>query len=173
MSELTERARIYATRCHEAVGHVRKYTGENYINHPAGVVDLVLSIPHIEAMVCAAWLHDTVEDTHATLWGIEQMFGIEIASLVEMLTDVSNLEDGNRAIRKAIDREHTAKASPEAKTIKLADLIDNSRTIAEHDADFAKVYMAEKALLLEVLRDGDESLWNMANSIICKYYNRK
>jgi len=60
----------------------------------------------------AAWLHDTVEDTPCTLDDVRNMCGEEVAVLVEMLTDTSKPEDGNRAARKAIDREHTAKASP-------------------------------------------------------------
>ena len=47
-----------------------------------------------------------------------------MAYLVDCLTDVSKPSDGNRAVRKEIDRQHLAKASPKAKTIKLADLID-------------------------------------------------
>jgi len=162
MGDLELRAQEYATRCHDAISQKRKYTGEPYINHPAAVVELVRSVPHTEAMLCAAWLHDTVEDTHATLWGIERMFTPEIASLVEMLTDVSTTADGNRAARKARDRLHTAAALPAAKTIKLADLIDNTRSITAHDPVFAKVYLAEKDLLLEVLREGDTTLWEIA-----------
>ena len=57
----------------------------------------------------------------------------------------------------------------EAKTIKLADLIDNSKSILEYDPKFAKVYMAEKKLLLEVLEDGDKSLWLLAHKIVHDY----
>jgi len=159
-------AKEYATRCHAAIDQRRKYTGEPYIVHPAAVVELVRSVPHTEAMLCAAWLHDTVEDTHATLWGIDRMFGGEIAVLVERLTDVSKPTDGNRAKRKLMDLIHTAKASPAAKTIKLADLIDNTKSIAAHDPDFAKVYFAEKRLLLDVLREGDATLWKMAHDLL-------
>lgn len=115
---------------------------------------------------CAEWLHDTVEDTHATLWGIEKMFGGEVAALVEMLTDVSVPSDGNRTKRKLIDCIHTAKASAAAKTIKLADLIDNTSSIAAHDPAFAAIYFAEKRLLLDVLREGDPTLWQRANSLL-------
>jgi hypothetical protein len=85
-----------------------------------------------------------------------------------MLTDVSRPEDGNRAARKAIDLAHTAKASPAAKTIKLADLIDNTRSIVERDPDFAKVYLQEKARLLEVLQEGDPTLMAMAREYLPK-----
>jgi len=107
-----------------------------------------------------------VEDTPATLDEVVRIFGFEVSELVEMLTNVSKPADGNRAKRKMIDREHMAKASPQAKTIKLADLIDNTRSMVEHDPKFAKVYLAEKALLLEVLREGDASLWRMAHKIL-------
>ena len=161
---MEQRAKDFATRYHASIDHKRKYTGEPYITHPAAVVELVRSVPHTEAMICAAWLHDTVEDTPCTLDEIEGVFGFEVAELVEMLTDVSKPSDGNRAARKARDRMHTAAANPQAKTIKLADLIDNTRSIVERDPTFAKVYLAEKALLLEVLRDGDASLLEMAHA---------
>jgi len=147
-------------------GQVRKYTGEPYAMHPKAVMEIVKTVPHTEAMLCAAWLHDTVEDTPCTLDDVRKMCGDDVAVLVKMLTDVSKPEDGNRAARKAIDRAHTAKASPEAKTIKLADLIDNTRRITKHDPAFAKVYLAEKSLLLEVLMEGNADLWKMACSTI-------
>lgn len=159
-------ARQFATLAHEKVGQRRKYTGEPYIVHPTEVVEIVRSVPHTEAMLHAAWCHDTLEDTEATITEIEALLGAEVASLVEMLTDVSKPEDGNRAVRKAIDREHLAKASPAAKTIKLADLISNSRSILQHDPKFAAVYLEEKRLLLEVLKDGDPTLWSQAYAIV-------
>ena len=166
MQKLEEKAMLFATQKHEEINQVRKYTGEPYINHPAAVVALVRGVTHTEAMLCAAWLHDTVEDTDTTLKEIKESFGIEVSMFVEMLTDVSKLEDGNRAVRKAIDREHTAKAMPPAMTIKLADLINNSESIIERDKDFAKVYLKEKAALLEVLKAGDSVLWAKANDIV-------
>jgi len=161
---MESKAKQFADVAHE--GQKRKYTGEPYILHPVAVAELVRSVPHTPAMIAAALLHDVVEDTPITLDEIERVFGFEVAVLVEMLTDVSKLSDGNRAARKAIDREHTAKASPAAKTIKLADLIENSKSIMAHDPAFAKVYLVEKALLLEVLREGDATLWAMAAEIV-------
>lgn len=154
----------FAAKAH--VGQKRKYTGEPYIAHPAAVVALVQSVPHTPEMIAAAWLHDTVEDTDTTLDDVREAFGDAVADLVEMLTDVSRPEDGNRAARKALDREHIAKASPQAKTIKLADLIDNSRSIMAHDPTFARVYLAEKRLLLDVLTEGDPTLYAMARRIV-------
>ena len=159
-------ARDFATRAHARVGQVRKYSGAPYIVHPQAVADLVRAVPHTEAMLAAAWLHDTVEDTGTTPEEVRAAFGDEVAALVEMLTDVSRPEDGNRAARKKIDREHTARASAAAKTVKLADLVDNSRSILERDPGFARVYLEEKAALLEVLREGDATLWARAEHIV-------
>lgn len=148
----------------------RKYTGEPYFIHPINVAGLVASVTDDEEMVCAAILHDVVEDTPVKLEEIRTRFGSRVADLVSDLTDVSKLEDGKRAVRKAIDRAHTAKASDDAKTIKLADLIDNSRSITQHDPSFSVVYMREKRQLLEVLQGGDKDLYGMAKEIVDTFY---
>lgn len=163
---LEAHAAAFAARAHGAIDQRRKYTNEPYIDHPSAVADLVRSVPHTEEMLAAAWLHDTVEDAGISLNTIADRFGASVAGYVEMLTDVSKPEDGNRAARKAIDLAHSAKASPRGQTIKLADLIDNSRTIVAHDPDFARVYIEEKARLLEVLREGDPTLHAMASEIV-------
>jgi guanosine-3',5'-bis(diphosphate) 3'-pyrophosphohydrolase len=123
-------------------------------------------VPHDKEMLAAAWLHDTVEDAGVSFSDLLEEFGTGVAWLVSDLTDVSRASDGKRAARKAVDRAHTAQASVRAKTIKLADLIDNSRNILEHDPKFARVYLPEKRLLLAVLTDGDPWLWTMADRIV-------
>jgi hypothetical protein len=117
-------------------------------------------------MLAAAWLHDSVEDTPATLEDIEREFGDGVARLVADLTDVSRPGDGNRAVRKAIDRAHSAQASPRAKTVKLADLTDNCRDICKHDPRFARVFLVEMDALLEVLGEGDERLYRVARTTL-------
>ena len=161
-----ERARVFATAAHAAVKQVRKYTFEPYILHPTEVASIVATVPHTNEMLAAAWLHDTVEDTGVSIVDIQQEFGNEVASLVGWLTDVSTPEQGNRAARKAIDRDHTACAPAEAQTVKLADLIANSRSILAHDPTFARVYLEEKRMLLEVLTRGDATLMAEARRIV-------
>ena len=163
---IVERARVFATAAHAAVKQVRKYTFEPYIVHPTEVASIVASVPHTNEMLAAAYLHDTVEDTGVSIVDIQVEFGNEVASLVGWLTDVSKPEQGNRAVRKAIDREHTAMAPAAAQTVKLADLIANSRSILAHDPAFAKVYLEEKRMLLEVLTRGDATLMARARSIV-------
>lgn len=162
MTDLVKRAKYFATQAHQRIGHRRKYTRQPYEVHLKAVAQAVASVTDDEEMIAAAWLHDTVEDTAATHRDIEENFGKAVRRLVFELTDVSRPGDGNRAERKAIDREHIARASPRAKTIKLADLIDNLRDICKHDERFSRVYLHEMAALLEVLKEGDPALLKRA-----------
>jgi (p)ppGpp synthase/HD superfamily hydrolase len=163
---IVEKARIFATAAHSAVAQLRKYTGEPYIVHPAEVVSIVRTVEHTDEMLAAAWLHDVVEDTGVTIEVIRAEFGDEVAELVGWLTDVSRPEDGPRWFRKKKDREHTAEAPAKAHTIKLADLISNSKSIMEYDPRFAKTYLEEKRLLLEVMTRGDSFLMSEARKYI-------
>ncbi len=164
MSQIVLKARAFATAAH--TGQVRKYTKEPYIVHPIEVMQIVMTVKHDEAMLAAALLHDVVEDTDYTIEDILREFGPDVASLVDDLTDVSRPEDGNRAHRKSLDRAHSAKASPRAQTVKLADLISNARDIVKHDQKFAKVFLDEKRQLLEVMTLGDSSLYAIAKSLV-------
>ncbi len=153
-----QRAYRFATQAHRRIDQRRKYSKQAYEVHLKAVADIVASVSDDQEMIAAAWLHDTVEDTPATLEDIEREFGAGVAGMVSDLTDVSRPGDGNRAVRKAIDRAHTARASARAKTIKLADLIDNCRDICKHDERFARVFLTEMGALLEVLVEGNEQL---------------
>ena len=164
MDRILDRAIAYATVAHK--GQKRKYTGAPYIGHPLEVMGIVRTVPHTTEMLMAAVLHDTVEDTAATLDDIDKQFGSVVRSLVSDLTDISDPEDGNRALRKAKDREHSVSASAQAQTIKYADLIANSESIMKHDPSFAKVYMQEKKLLLDGMTKGNQTLRNHAMKIV-------
>ena len=163
---VVEKARVFATAAHAAVGQVRKYTFEPYMVHPTEVANIVASVPHTREMLAAAYLHDTVEDTGVTLDLIRAEFGDEIADLVGWLTDVSQPADGNRAARKAKDRAHSAEAPADAQTVKLADVLSNTRTIVQHDEKFARTYLEEKRLLLAVMDKGDATLMAEARKYI-------
>lgn len=158
MNDLIEKAENFAVRAHRRIEHQRKYTNQQYDVHLRSVAKRVAEVTEDSEMIAAAWLHDVVEDTEATIGDVEREFGHAIATLVDELTDVSRPSDGNRVARKAKDLEHTATASSRAKTIKLADLIDNCEDICKHDAKFARVYLGEMSALLNVLEEGDISL---------------
>lgn len=169
---IVDKARIFATAAHAAVKQTRKYTGDPYIIHPAEVVRIVSQVEHTPEMLAAAWLHDVVEDTGVPLSDIWVEFDLIVAQYVMWLTDDSQGK-GNRAQRKAHDRTRLAAAPAEVQTIKLADLISNSKSILEHDPKFAVVYLEEKRLLLEVLTKGDSVLLEQAKQIISHQPVRK
>ena len=166
MTELELKAIIFAFHKHDEIKQVRKYDSEPYINHPMRVANMVRKVPHTPEMLAAAWLHDTVEDTNTSIADIETEFGCEVADLVESLTDVAIAGDGNRKIRVGLNCAHSAKGSANSHTIKLADLIDNSISIINHDPSFALVYMKEKENLLAVLGGGDKVLFEKAQDIV-------
>ena len=168
MADLIKRAKTYAQEAHQRIDQRRKYSNLPYHVHLDAVAKLVSSVTDDEEMVAAAWLHDVVEDTPATLEDLEQEFGSDVTQLVKELTDVSRPSDGNRAKRKAIDRQHSAKASARAKTVKLADLIHNCSDITKHDPNFARVYLTEMSALLDVLGEGDNKLYKQARDVHAK-----
>lgn len=161
-----EMARIYATAAHTAVGQLRKYTNDPYIVHPHEVAMMVKEVGGTPEMIAAAYLHDVVEDTHVKIVDIHREFGPTVASYVHWLTNPSQLSDGGRTQRKEIDRKFIASAPPEVKSIKLADLVSNTKSITEHDSKFAEIYLEEKRLLLEVLKEGNSILYARALSQI-------
>lgn len=151
---LIEDAFTFANNAH--FDQKRKYTNDDYIIHPCAVANLVnefFSADWFERTdyVTAAILHDVVEDTPVTMDAIYMEFGETIGNLVAWLTDITDHSDGNRKHRKEIERKRLANAPAAAQTIKVCDLIDNTKTIAQFDPDFAKIYKHEKKELLEIL----------------------
>ena len=134
----------------------RKYTGEPYVNHCSEVAEIVKSVPHDTPMACAAWLHDTLEDTDLNPGVILSTFGIHTLNLVWRLTHA--ITHQNRTTRKTIDRETLSKSSPKVQTIKLADILSNTDSIAMSDKKFSAVFLPEMRLLHSALLLGDSSL---------------
>ena len=84
---LEQRALKFATEAH--ADQVRRYDGAPYIYHPIAVSEIVRTFGGSKEMIAAALLHDTVEDTPATLDDVRREFGDKVHDLVEWLTDVS------------------------------------------------------------------------------------
>ncbi|MCY1169396.1 RelA/SpoT family protein [compost metagenome] len=159
---MTYEAMMFARRAHAA--QVRKYTGNPYADHLAEVAGIVAAVANPirqdwAAMVATAWLHDTVEDCGVAVDEIYERFGFTVANGVKLLSD---LEEGNRATRKAASRVRLAGAPDWVQTIKCADLISNTSSIVRHDPEFAVVYIEEKRLLLDVMTKADPRLLRMA-----------
>ena len=166
MSDRILRAVEFAIRAHG--DQRRKYTFEPYVMHCLEVARTVTYFGGTEDMVVAAILHDVVEDTTVTPGEIEDSFGHNVAALVVELSDVSRPEDGNRAARKAIDCAHSGKASPAGQTIKVADLISNSKSIVANAPEFAKVYLVEKENILDVMGDANPDIVRLARDILAE-----
>lgn len=144
----------------------RKYTGEPYVLHPIAVAKYLESKGHFrEEVIFAALFHDLVDDTSVTNDDIKRDWGEEVATLVEMLTDVSSSSDGNRERRKAIDRQHLSEANWEAQSIKCGDLINNAIDIVANDTKFAKLYLHEMSLTLAALTKARRDVWHEAYEV--------
>jgi len=102
-----------------------------YINHPIEVAETLARVADVSdpAILCAALLHDTVEDTDTSEAEIKQLFGEQIASLVMECTDNKSLP---KQERKRLQVEHAPHKSAGAKLIKLSDKISNVRDITEN-----------------------------------------
>lgn len=151
-----ERARLIAEDYHR--GQVRRYTGAPYSVHLASVASTVAKRGGTIPMIQAAWLHDAVEMCGATPDDLRGPFGAEVAELVAALSEPPKDGATTRATRKAIYRRQLHDASPAAQTIKLADILDNVTDIADHDPEFATIYLAEKQAEVAVLTQGHAAL---------------
>ena len=127
---------------------------------------MTASVGCSEEVVAAAWLHDVVEDTQVSLAEIEREFGAEVAEIVFHVTKVVNGNKIGREKAALINIEHASHGSPAAKTVKLADVIDNISDIADHDPEFARVYLREKKMLMKHLKEGSPILYHRALKLV-------
>ena len=156
-----DRAIRFAEVAHS--GQTRKFTLEPYVNHCIRVGLILFANGEDETTVVSGILHDVVEDTRFCLSDIDLIFGEAVAETVWFVTDQSTPADGNRKTRKQIDLEHISIGTYRSKTVKIADLIDNTYDIVRHDPNFAPTYLREKADLLNLaLIEGNKRLWAMA-----------
>lgn len=129
--EKIERAFRFAKAAHAGV---RRRSGEPYILHPIAVAKIVISELGLgSTSICAALLHDVVEDTEYTREDIEANFGEKIASIVEGLTKISGGIFGSRASLQAENfRKLLLSMSTDIRVvlIKMADRLHNMRTLA-------------------------------------------
>ena len=100
-----------------------------YINHPIALANILVNEAgiHDSDVLCAALLHDTIEDTETTAAELEAEFGAVVRDIVLEVTDDKLLP---KVERKRLQIAHAAQASPKAKLVKLADKISNLRDIA-------------------------------------------
>ena len=122
----------------------RRQSGEDFIMHPVGVAKICAGMRLDTETLCAALLHDTVEDTSASLEEVREAFGEEIASLVDGVTKLTGLTFQSRDEAQAENyRKMMVAMATDIRVIliKLADRLHNMRTIGA----MAKQKQIEKA----------------------------
>ncbi|MBA3311320.1 MAG: bifunctional (p)ppGpp synthetase/guanosine-3',5'-bis(diphosphate) 3'-pyrophosphohydrolase [Nocardioidaceae bacterium] len=122
-----ERAYKIAHRCHQ--GQTRK-SGDPYITHPLAVASILAELGMTPPTLCAALLHDTVEDTAYSLEQLRVDFGDEVAQLVDGVTKLDRVKYGDSAQAETIRKMIVAMSKDiRVLVIKLADRLHNMRTL--------------------------------------------
>ena len=144
--DMLNRAYVFSMKAH---GSQSRASGDPYFSHPLGVAEILTRLKLDSASIITGLLHDTVEDTEATLDEIEGMFGKEIGQLVDGVTKLSRLE---------LQSDHTKHAENFRKLVlamsndirvllvKLADRLHNMQTV-----DFIKDPAKRRRIALETL----------------------
>jgi GTP pyrophosphokinase len=135
-TDLITKAFNFAKQAHKGV---RRLSGEPYIMHPIAVAQIVCSeIGLGSTSICAALLHDVVEDTEYTVEDIENMFGAKIAQIVDGLTKISGGIFGEQASAQAENFKKlllTMSEDIRVILIKIADRLHNMRTLESQPAN--------------------------------------
>jgi GTP diphosphokinase / guanosine-3',5'-bis(diphosphate) 3'-diphosphatase len=127
--KLVEKAFVFSCERH---ADQRRASGEDFIVHPIGVAKICAGMRLDTATLCAALLHDTVEDTSASLDEVREAFGDEIAQLVDGVTKLSGVTFQSRDDRQAENyRKMMVAMARDIRVIliKLADRLHNMRTL--------------------------------------------
>jgi guanosine-3',5'-bis(diphosphate) 3'-pyrophosphohydrolase len=130
-----DRDRVEEAFVYACVHHAdqRRKSGEDFIIHPVGVAKICAGMRLDTETLCAALLHDTVEDTSASLEEVSESFGEEIAGLVDGVTKLTGLTFQSRDEAQAENyRKMMVAMATDIRVIliKLADRLHNMRTIA-------------------------------------------
>ena len=126
---LIDKAFAYSERMHD--GQMRK-SGDPYFIHPSSVAHIIAEMKLDPASICAALLHDVVEDTDVTEKDIEQLFGKEVAFLVDGVTKLGKVNFHSKEDRQAESfRKMLVAMARDIRVllVKLADRLDNMRTL--------------------------------------------
>jgi GTP diphosphokinase / guanosine-3',5'-bis(diphosphate) 3'-diphosphatase len=144
--DIIDRAYIYSARVHD--GQVR-LSGEPYLSHPLEVAGILADMKLDVVSVAAGLLHDVVEDTHASIEEINEMFGKDVSHIVSGVTKLSVLpfSSGSQARQAESIRKMILAMADDIRVIliKLADRLHNMRTLKFHSPK-KKVKIARETL---------------------------
>lgn len=161
----------FAERAH--AGQLRKYAPDPYIVHPVRVMETCRNFGQPVTLLSAALLHDVIEDTAVTPGELSEFLQSTMSTadarktfdMVIELTDVyvkAAYPHLNRRVRKDKELERLSKISPEAQTVKYADILDNVGEITTDDPGFAPRYLKECRAILKRLDGGHRELRSKA-----------
>ena len=127
---LIEKAYFFALEAHKSQ---KRYSGDPYISHPVKVAEILTNLKLDTATIITGLLHDTVEDTPASMEELKKIFGNEIASLVDGVTKISKMKTHSYVKNQAENfRKLILAVSKDIRVllVKLADRLHNMRTIS-------------------------------------------
>ncbi|MBW2350010.1 MAG: bifunctional (p)ppGpp synthetase/guanosine-3',5'-bis(diphosphate) 3'-pyrophosphohydrolase [Deltaproteobacteria bacterium] len=144
-TSLVEKAYIYSAKVH--AGQTR-LSGEPYLSHPLATAHILTQLHLDLASIAAGLLHDTVEDTLASLEELEKMFGKDVAQIVDGVTKLSKIRFESQIQKQAENtRKMVLAMSRDIRVllVKLADRLHNMRTL-EYQKDNKRVKIARETL---------------------------
>ena len=144
-TSLVEKAYVYSAKVH--AGQMR-LSGEPYLSHPLAVAYILTQLKLDMASVAAGLLHDTVEDTLATLEELETLFGKDVAHIVDGVTKLSRIQFQSKIHKQAENiRKMILAMSKDIRVVlvKLADRLHNMRTL-EYQKEHKRVKIARETL---------------------------
>ena len=150
---MIDEAILFAAKAHQ--NEVRKGNGQSYIFHPVEVLSLVSLMSKDVEVLCAAVLHDTVEDTDVTIEEIKETFGSRVADLVSYESEdkrdnINKEQTWKERKREAIDLMAKSKDIG-AKMVCLADKVSNLRSLhlglLDKGEDFWQVFNMKDPLM--------------------------
>ncbi|MEE9329628.1 MAG: HD domain-containing protein, partial [Parvularculaceae bacterium] len=155
--ELVDRVRAYDAQVDEALlnqayvfsmkahGDQKRKNGDPYFTHPLAVAAILTELKADPQTVATALLHDVVEDTEVTVAEIEDLFGPDIAKMVDGVTKISQRELSSVEMKQAENfRKFIIAVSQDVRVllVKLADRLHNMRTLEFHDKPGAQKRIA-------------------------------
>jgi len=136
------RAYVFAMKMH---GSQRRASGDPYFSHPIEVAGILTNYKLDTASIVTALLHDTIEDTQASIADVERLFGEEVARLVDGVTKLTRIQIQNIEAKQAENfRKFLLAVSEDIRVlmVKLADRLHNMRTLSHIDKSDKRLNVA-------------------------------
>ncbi|MEK9132631.1 MAG: HD domain-containing protein [Patescibacteria group bacterium] len=162
-NKLVEEAKAFALLAHDGFFRLNK-ARDPYFIHLEEVARLVEQSGGSNEEIAAAWLHDTVEDTSATIAIIKERFGDMVAVIVDGLTDLPNMTKMPTFERKKLQAKRVRAKSDSVKRVKIADQISNVRSVvidppSKWSEQKCKDYVVGAKLIVEECKEASSFLY--------------